>query len=81
MNMRFPTQAEVQRLRDLYPSGTRIELISMDDQYTTLSAGALGTVDGVDGAGQIMMTWDSGSSLSLIPGVDSFMIIQDGGIQ
>lgn len=27
---------------------------------------------GVDDAGHIMMHWDSGSTLSLIPGVDSF---------
>lgn len=56
----------------MYPAGTRIELISMDDPYTHLREGDQGTVVGVDDAGQIMMKWDRGGSLSLIPGEDSF---------
>ena len=59
----------------MYPAGTRIELISMDDPWTHLRAGDQGTVVGVDDAGQIMMRWDRGGSLSLIPGEDSFRSI------
>ena len=33
---------------------------------------------GVDDAGQILVRWETGSSLSLIPGVDSFHIVQKG---
>jgi len=70
--MRWPTEKEIQRTKTQYPAGTRIVLISMDDPYTILRNGDLGTVEGVDDAGQIMMEWDRGSSLSLIPVVDSF---------
>ena len=69
---RMPTEKEVQRIRTLYPAGTRVELISMDDPYTTLKPGDQGSVVGVEDAGQIMMKWDNGSTLSLIPGEDSF---------
>lgn len=69
---RMPSRAEVTALREQYKVGTRLELISMDDPYTQLKTGDRGTVEGVDDAGQIMMKWDRGSSLSLIPGVDSF---------
>ena len=34
--------------------------------------GTKGTVSYVDDMGQIGVKWDTGSSLSLIPGVDSF---------
>lgn len=68
----FPSQSKVLNIKAAYPKGTRIVLISMDDPYTKLVPGDKGTVVGVDDAGQIMMKWDSGSSLSLIPGEDSF---------
>lgn len=69
---RWPTSKEVARIRTMYPAGTRIELISMEDPWTHLREGDQGTVVGVDDAGQIMMKWDRGGSLSLIPGEDSF---------
>ena len=68
----FPTRKEVEQLRERYPKGTRIHLHSMQDPYAKVPSGTKGTVIGVDDAGHIMMHWDSGSTLSLIPGVDSF---------
>ncbi len=62
--------AEVLRRR--YPPGTRIELILMEDDPRPVSAGTRGTVKGVDDMGHILMRWDTGSSLSLIPGSDVF---------
>lgn len=67
----------VEDLRSRYPVGTRLELVSMDDPYTNLVSGDKGSVVGVDDAGQIMMNWDKGSSLSLIPGEDSFKIANE----
>lgn len=69
---RIPTDREIQALRVQFPVGTRVKLIKMDDPYTHLKPGDWGTVQGVDDAGQIMMKWDSGGSLSLIPGEDIF---------
>ena len=69
---RIPTDREIQALRVQFPAGTRVKLIKMDDPYTHLKPGDWGTVQGVDDAGQIMMKWDSGGSLSLIPGEDIF---------
>ena len=70
----FCSKKEVEVLRAKYPKGTRIELLSMEDPFTTLVSGDKGTVIGVDDAGQIMMSWDKGSSLSLIPGEDGFKL-------
>ncbi|MCD7751545.1 MAG: DUF4314 domain-containing protein [Lachnospiraceae bacterium] len=67
----FPSREQVEALRQSYPVGCRIELLGMDDRQAP-PIGTQGTVMGVDDAGQIMMAWDTGSSLSLLPDVDRF---------
>lgn len=74
---RFPSGDMVRRLRAIYPPGTRIQLDYMDDLYSPVPPGAKGTVAAVDDAGQILMKWDNGRSLSLIPGKDGFQITQE----
>ncbi|ACB54138.1 hypothetical protein cce_4790 [Crocosphaera subtropica ATCC 51142] len=68
--------AEINRIKQKFPNGTRIELIALEDPYTKLKTGDTGTVDFVDDTGQIHMKWDTGSNLALIPGEDSFKIIE-----
>ena len=70
---RMPTEREIQDIRKKYPAGCRIELIEMEDPYAHPNPGDQGTVIGVDDIGQLMMRWDNGSSLSLIPGIDKFV--------
>jgi len=60
-----------EKLLERYPIGSKIRLISMDDPYA-VPAGTLGTVEGVDDIGDILVSWENGSSLSVIPGVDRF---------
>ena len=74
--MRFPNKEKVEMLRREYPVGTKLELLAMEDRQAP-PVGTVGTVDGVDDAGQILMTWQTGSSLSLIPGVDKFRKADD----
>ncbi len=59
-----------------YPPGTRIRLIEMTNDPSPVSVGTCGTVLAVDDAGQLLMQWDNGRSLSLLPGVDSFEVIE-----
>ena len=68
---RIPSREQVERLRQRYPAGTRIKLHSMDDAQAP-PPGTMGTVVYVDDMGQLGIKWDTGSSLSLIPSVDSF---------
>ena len=58
-----------------YPKGTRIELIQMGNDPRPVPPGTRGTVAFVDDMGQIVMHWDNGQSLSLIPGEDSFRVL------
>ena len=76
--MRFPSREQIAALRQRYPRGTRVELLGMDDPQAP-PMGTRGEILGVDDAGQILVRWETGSSLSLISGVDSFRIVQKGG--
>lgn len=61
----------LEQLRTSFPAGTRIVLIEMDDPQAPPS-GTQGTVRGVDDIGDILVAWDTGGSLNLIPSVDRF---------
>lgn len=58
--------------KKMYPPGTRIELISMEDPYAPVPAGTRGTVKFVDDMGTIFPEWDNGRTLGIVPGEDSF---------
>ena len=67
----FPSREQVQALRERYPPGTMIQLTA-DMKGERLRAGDIGKVTHVDDIGTIHTAWQSGSSLGLIPGADSF---------
>lgn len=64
-----PGREVVKRLREEYPEGTRVRLVSMDD-FQAPAPGTLGTVVWVDDIGSIVVRWDNGSSLNVVYGVD-----------
>lgn len=68
---RFPGKEIVERIREKYPTGTRVELRTIEDPYTKLKPGDIGTVGFVDDTGTIFVNWDSGSSLGIVFGIDS----------
>ncbi len=67
--MRFPSKKAVERIRKEFPSGTRVELLRMDDPQAP-PIGTKGTVIGVDDIGSIMVAWDNGCGLSVAFGED-----------
>jgi hypothetical protein len=68
--MMFPNKETVVRVRKQYPKGTRVELISMNDPYSTLKPGDQGTVDFVDDTATVFVVWDNGSTLGVVYGED-----------
>ena len=76
--MRFPSKEQITVLRERYPRGTKVELLGMNDTQAP-PTGTMGEVMGVDDAGQLLVRWETGSSLSLISGIDSFRITEKGG--
>lgn len=69
--MTFPNEKIVEKIRQEYPVGTRVELVSMNDPYTKIPEGTKGTVRGVDDTGTIFVNWDNGSGLGVVYGEDS----------
>lgn len=67
--MRMISRDQLQRLREAYPKGSRVELVEMDDPQAP-PIGTHGTVIGVDDIGSIMVDWDNGCGLSVAWGAD-----------
>ena len=74
--VKFPSEAELKNIRDMYPKGTRIELVEMDD-IEAPPIGTRGTVRYVDDAAGIGVNWDNGSTLTVIYGVDRIKKIKE----
>ena len=68
---------KIESMKERYPKGTRICLDNMENDPHPIPPGTKGTVIAVDDAGQLLMKWDNGRPLSLIPGEDSFHKIQE----
>ncbi len=67
--MKFPSKEIVERIRKEYPTGTRVQLIQMDDMQAP-PIGTKGTVQGVDDTASILVQWDNGSHLNVVYGED-----------
>lgn len=67
----------VQRMKDQYPPGTRIELDYMGDDPRPIAPGTKGTVRIVDDMGTVHCDFDNGRRLDLVPGEDSFHAITE----
>ena len=68
--MFFPDRKIVERIKKEYPSGTRVELVELNDPYRLLPAGLQGTVSCVDDTVTIHVYWDNGSHLGVVYGED-----------
>ena len=73
--MQFPSKSYLEQLRKKYPAGTKLQLISMRDEKYPILPGTIGVVTHIDDMGSIHMKWQNGSSLALIPEVDSFKVV------
>lgn len=58
-------------------TGKRVRIVRLEDPYTRLRPGDEGTVRGIDDAGHILMNWDNGSTLNMIPELDEFDVIEN----
>lgn len=74
---KLPSKAMVESVRRRFPTGTRVELVRMNDPYSKLQPGDRGTVEFVDDIGTIFCSWDRESSLGVVYGEDE--VIKIGG--
>ena len=71
------SEMELKKLREKYPVGTVVVVDRMDD-IQAVPPGTAGEVKMVDDAGNIHVSWETGSSLALIPEADVFYILRAG---
>lgn len=71
----FISKVALEARRARYKKGARVELVSMNDPYTKLKPGDLGTVDFVDDTGTVFVKWDSDSNLGVVFGEDEIRLL------
>jgi hypothetical protein len=69
------SKAALEARRIKFKPGTRVELVSMNDPYTTLKPGDRGTVSEVDDIGTVFVNWDNGSTLGCCYGADEIKVV------
>ena len=74
------SEKKLELLRQRYTEGTRICLDHMED-LCPVESGTKGTVIGVDDIGSIMVKWDNGRTLNLLPDEDKFHVVNQEQIQ
>lgn len=72
MNEYERLRRQAEGLRSMYPPGTRVECLCMNDPFAPVPSGTKGSVMFVDDIAQIHVNWDNGSSLALNRDEDSF---------
>jgi len=70
--MFFENTLYLEKIKNQYPEGTRIELIEMGDDPNPIPSGTKGTVLFVDDTGTVHVKFDNGRQLGLIVGEDSW---------
>ena len=68
--MSFPTYAQVEKVRNEFPKGSRVRLVRMDNEPRNIPVGTEGTVHHVDDTGSIHVHWDNGPTLAVLYGID-----------
>ena len=56
---------KIEKVREEYPVGSRIELIKMDDPQAP-PIGTRGTVLGIDDIGSLLVKWDTGGRINVL---------------
>ena len=66
---------EIKHIKGVFLPGMRVRLLKMDD-FQAPPVGCLGTVQGVDDIGSVMVSWDNGSSLNVLLEIDEVEIVE-----
>ena len=69
------SQKEVERIKKMYPKGTRIQIERMNDSYHPIECGTNGIVDYVDDVGILHCTFDNGRCQGVVTDADIFHVI------
>lgn len=70
-------QNRVEKTREQYPVGSRIELLAMGDDPKMIPNGTRGIIKHVDDMATVHVIWDNGRHLGVIPGIDQFRLLSE----
>ena len=75
--MQFPSESYLEQLRKKVPCRNEITADFYANEKYPILPGTVGEVTHIDDVGSIHMRWENGSSLALIPEIDSFQTVSE----
>lgn len=78
MSLEHITENEKKAMEELYV-GHKVRCNLMKDESNPVPPGTTGVIVGVDDIGQLLVDWDNNSTLSLVPQLDDFTILDGPG--
>lgn len=74
--MYIPTEKEIEDLRRKYPKGTKVRLLKMENDPLPVPVGTIGVINGLDDTGSLLVSWQNGSSLNVLYGIDLIEVVE-----
>ncbi len=71
------TKTQIERIKEQFPKGTRVQLNHMGDDPNSIPSGTKGTVACEDDTGTVFCNFDNGRNLGICPEADSFHKISE----
>jgi hypothetical protein len=71
------SELNVNNIKSMYPEGTKLKILKINDESLGVPEGTIATVNYVDSIGTIHCTWGDRKTVSLLPNADTLTIVDE----
>lgn len=71
------SELDIENIKKMYPEGTKLKILRINDESLNVPEGTIATVNYVDSIGTIHCTWGNENTVSLLPDADTLTIVDE----